>query len=188
MKNKIKNKLKTFFKCYLPGFILGWAKPATLNTYLNSTYYNGLNSTAQSQIVAKDFSIGSITYNNTDLGNQVKDENSTIWKGKIALITLSEYLRTNSIQSCNTFNLYRNNYNTCKNTTWMYINDSWWTLSSRVDTSNRVFNIHSGGHLDANGYIYAGNVSFAIRPTVYLNSEVTLTGSGTQSDPYVVNS
>lgn len=73
-----------------------WNKPATLNTYLNNTYYNVLNSTAQSQITAKDWSIGAITANNNDLADQINDESNTTWNGKIALLTVSEYIRTNS--------------------------------------------------------------------------------------------
>ena len=70
-----------------------WARPASLNTYLNSTYYNStyynsLNSTAQSQIVAKDFSIGAVTEDNNDLAAQVNDENSAKWNGKVALATV----------------------------------------------------------------------------------------------------
>ena len=53
-----------------------WARPATLNAYLNETYYNSLNSTAQSQIVAKDWSIGGIAMNNNDLVNQINEENN----------------------------------------------------------------------------------------------------------------
>ena len=73
-----------------------WNKPATLNTYLNNTYYNILNSTAQSQITAKDWSIGAITANNNDLADQINEESNTTWNGKIALLTVSEYIRTNS--------------------------------------------------------------------------------------------
>ena len=59
-----------------------WARPASLNTYLNGTYYNGLNSTAQSQIVAKDWSIGAVTYDNNNLATQINNENATKWNGK----------------------------------------------------------------------------------------------------------
>ena len=62
-----------------------WARPANLNTYLNSTYYNGLNSTAQSQIVAKDWSIGAVTWDNNNLATQITNENATKWNGKVAL-------------------------------------------------------------------------------------------------------
>ena len=56
-----------------------WARPASLNTYLNSTYYSKLNLVARNQIVAKDFSIGAVNYNDTNLANIINSENSEKW-------------------------------------------------------------------------------------------------------------
>ena len=163
-----------------------WARPATLNTYLNGTYYNGLNATAKSQIVAKDWSIGDVTYGNNDLADQINDENGTKWNGKVALVTMSEYLRSNNNKSsCGTFSLYNSNYSSCRNTNWMYINDSWWTLSPDADSAgNDVFVVGYGDF--GSGIGGAGRMNDAVRPVVYLSSEVTLSGSGTQSDPYQI--
>ena len=163
-----------------------WERPATLNTYLNGTYLNGLSSEAQSQIVASDYSIGAVTRNNNDLASQVNAENSKAWNGKIALPTLSEYLRTNSNSNCKTFSTYGNNYGTCRRTTWMYDSsvNNWWTLSPPSGTSSGVFLVLGSGYVNDN---YAGNASFAVRPALYLSSDVKLSGSGTQSDPYVVS-
>ena len=72
-----------------------------------------------------------------------------------------------------------------KNTTWMYINDYWWTLSPNSDNSYTVFCVESGSIHD---YYGADDTNTAVRPVLYLSSEITLTGSGTQSDPYVVSS
>ena len=38
MKNKIKNKLNNFFKCYLPGFILGIISACTISV-IAATYF-----------------------------------------------------------------------------------------------------------------------------------------------------
>ena len=165
-----------------------WARPASLNTYLNGTYYNGLNSTAQSQIVAKDWSIGAVVFYNSNMTNQIKNENGTKWNGKVALATVSEYIRSNSNKnSCGSFRLYYDNSSSCKNTTWMY-NSSisyWWTLSPSSGGSNYAFMVNSSGDVMNH---YVNIYSRAVRPALYLSSDVTLTGSGTQSDPYVVNS
>ena len=166
-----------------------WARPASLNTYLNSTYYNSLNATAQSQTTAKDWSIGVVTYDNNDLADQINDENGTKWNGKVALVTTSEYIRSNSDKSnCGSINLNNNN-NKCKKTTWMDKTGIyyWWLLSPDSASSTRAFMVYSNGNI---GYSYAdnaGNLDIGVRPALYLSSEVTLTGSGTQSDPYVVN-
>ena len=165
-----------------------WARPATLNTYLNNTYYNNLTVTAQSQIVAKDFSIGAVTWYSNDMNEQVKEENSKKWHGKIALLTASEYIRTNSNKSnCGTFNLYNRNYISCFNTGWMKslsVDGFWWTLSLE---DNYVL------HIDAtSGYINGeGVVSFdslMVIPVIYLSSDIKITGgTGAESSPYEIS-
>ena len=164
-----------------------WARPATLNTYLNETYYNGLNATAKSQIVAKDWSIGDVTYGNNDLADQINDENGTKWNGKVALATVSEYIRSNSNKnSCGTFSLNSSNRDSCRNTTWMGCSsESWWTLSPDADSAgNDVFAMGYGDF--GSGIGGASSTGDAVRPVLYLNSEISLTGSGTQSDPYQI--
>ena len=163
-----------------------WARPASLNTYLNGTYFNGLNNAAKSQIIAKDWSIGAGLYGDSNIINQINNENSKKWNGKIALVTMSEYVRSNSNKSsCGTFSLYNSNYNSCKNTTWMFYSINWWwTLSPRSGYSYYVFYVDRDGYLRNND---ADITDIAVRPALYLSSEVKLSGSGTQSDPYVVS-
>ena len=166
-----------------------WGRPASLNIYLNSTYYNGLNSTAQSQIVAKDWSIGSVTFGDSNMANTINNENSKKWNGKVALVTASEYVRSNSNRSsCGTVKQLLNAYSgQCKGTTWMYYSSGWWwTLSPYSNNSSDVFLVNSSsGNFDSD-FDYVSN-SYTVRPALYLSSEVTLTGSGTQVDPYVVS-
>ncbi len=158
-----------------------WARPASLNTYLNSTYYNGLNTTAQGQVVAKDFSIGAVTYNDTNLSNTISNENSKKWNGKVALATTSEYIRSNSNQSsCGTMNQVYSS-TSCGNTTWMNNSTYWWTLSPYSGYSYGVFYVGSGI-----GLKYAGT-SRGVRPVVYLSAEVQITGGdGSQNNPYTL--
>ena len=164
-----------------------WARPASLNTYLNGTYLNSLSSEAQGQIVASDFSIGAVIDNNNYLAGQVNTENSKTWNGKIALPTASEYLRTNSNSSCKTVRLYNSNYSTCANTTWMdesNIEDWWWTLSLLSGTSDSVFHVRSYGSVY---YSDAYSTVYAVRPAITLSSEVQITGgNGSQNNPYQI--
>ncbi len=163
-----------------------WNRPATLNTYLNGTYYNSLDSTDKSQIVASNFSIGGLSsLNNNNMSTQVSDENSILWNGKIALPTLSEYIRTNSDKNrCGTLSLMNSNYSSCVSKGWMDNNDYWWTLTPSSGDSSYVFLVRSSGNVRSS---FAYITSSAVRPTLYLSSEVKLSGSGTQSDPYVVS-
>ncbi len=162
-----------------------WARPASLNTYLNETYYNSLTNEAKNQIVSKDWSIGKVTYGNNNLAEQIKAENGSKWNGKVALVTASEYIRTNSDKTyCGSFSLIEDNYFGCQNKTWMYIDEYWWTLSPQSSNTSYSFLVNSYGIID-NGRV--STYDYAIRPAVYLSSDVTLTGSGTITDPYVVS-
>ena len=156
-----------------------WARPATLNTYLNWTYYNELNSTAQSQIFLHDWSIGMVSYGTSGLDNIVNAENSQKWNGKIALLTVSEYLRTNSNASCNS----TLSGGTCLNTTWVYSTvgrTQWWLLTV---TSDQVYWVPSGEM----GMYYAFSTVTNVFPALYLFSDIKITGgTGTQSNPYQI--
>ena len=169
-----------------------WASPATLNIYLNGTYYNGLTSTAQGQIIAKEWSIGAVTEDNNDLATQIINEKGTKWNGEVAIVTASEYIRTNSNKSsCGSFSLNNDNYRTCRNTTWMYYsNDYWWMLSPAVGYSGHSFAGSSNGNIQAFSVHFSGIVGShaAVRPALYLSSEVQITGGdGTQSNPYQIS-
>ena len=165
-----------------------WARPATLNTYLNGTYLNSLSSEVQNQIVASDYSIGEVNDFNNDLASQVNDENSTKWNGKIALPTLSEYLRTNSNLNCKTSSSNNGNSETCKNTTWMYASniDYWWTLSPCNRGDFYVIIVNSYGEVNCNDA--AGNSYIEVRPVITLSSKVQITGgTGSKSNPYILS-
>ena len=150
-----------------------WNRPASLNTYLNGDYYNSLTSTAQSQ---------EVTSGNNDMQDQISDEKAVTSKVKVALPTLSEYIRAGSNTSCKTFSTYQSKYITCINSDWMYINDNWWTLSPTSGYSNRVFNMDSIGFVSSGTANYA---NYAVRPAITLSSEVQITGgTGTELDPY----
>lgn len=164
-----------------------WARPLSLNTYLNGDYYNSLNSTAKSQIVSHSWKMGSVTNENGCLTDNVNSEGDIRWTGKVGLVTVSEYLRSSSnFGMCRTFALNNDNKSTCTNSNWM-VNSSygfWWTLSSLANDSYTVFYVHSDGGIytpDAN------NSGAAVRPALYLSSSVKLSGSGTLSDPYTIS-
>lgn len=153
---------------------------ATLNTYLNETYYNSLNSDAQNQIVSHEFSIGSTTKNGININN----ENSKKWTGKIALPTVSEYFRTNlDIFQCETYDY--NEYRDCIDTTWMVPTNGtvMWFLSP-VRNSTTVNILGYDGSMDGNNSYNTRGV----RPTLYLSSEIKITGgTGTSQDPYQIS-
>ena len=163
-----------------------WNRPASLNTYLNGDYYNSLTTTAQSQIVEATYYAGGVTYDNNDMQDQISDEKVTTSKVKVALPTLSEYLRANSNkEQCGTYSLTNDNYRTCKNSDWMFNSDYWWTLSPYSGSSDSVFGVDDYGYVSDG---IASNANAAVRPAITLSSEVQITGgTGTASDPYILS-
>ncbi len=163
-----------------------WTRPATLNTYLNDVYYNNIDIMSKSKIVSHTWNIGAITENNHDLDKQVKDENAVQWVGNIGLITASEYVRANTnVEQCgNLYDLYFNNNVICYVTNWMYISStSWWTISPVDSNSHQVISVFRSDYLGAIETIYSQNY---IRPVLYLSPDITLSGSGSKEEPYII--
>ena len=169
-----------------------WARPADLNTYLNSDYYNNLSVTAQSQIISHNWSIGQVIYDNNDLVAQVENENNEFWNGNIALPTISEFLRTNSNKSqCGTMMSFNNNWvhgsttgNLCKNTTWMVSSagsEIFWSL-----TKIGIANILPISNAEISDY-YNPYSTVNVKPSLYLSSDIKITGGdGSQNNPYTL--
>ena len=159
-----------------------WSRPATLNTYLNSSYYNTLSDDAKNQIKNHIFGIGSVAYNNTDLAGQITNENSKTWTGNIGLMSVSDYLKvSNNEEKCGNLNLNNQNYEICKQTNWMFINNYYWTITSNEGEYGGVYRISASGNISGDLIHEIGVV-----PSLYLKSDITLSGEGTTSNPYTI--
>ena len=162
-----------------------WNLPAPANTYLNSTYYNILTSTAQSQIITGTYYAGYVTWKNNDMKRQIYDEKQKTSNVKVALITASEFIRCNSNKSsCGTLSLHNSNYSTCKNTNWVNKNKiGWWTMTPSGN-GNEILVANNDStltrHVSMAKY-------YSYYPVVTLSSSVKITGgTGTQSNPYTL--
>lgn len=164
---------------------IDWAAPAGLNTYLNSNFYNTLSDKAKNLIVSHDFRIGGIDYDTAydgDVSKILEKEKSKIWKGKIGLCTLSDFY--------DSFNTKEISYGI---TSWLSTIEGdesyiWkWTMNPLLDeygTSVWTFSDYDiCDHGTNDGYSYA----WFTHPVVYINSNITLSGSGTKDDPFVIN-
>ncbi len=164
-----------------------WARPATLNTYLNEEYFNSLINEAQNQIINHIRYIGAIEYNNNDLASQISDEKSNEWFGNIGLVTASDVIRSNNdINLCGTLRLSNLvNYSICRDTTWMYSPYRWWTISPYFGYSNYVFYpIYDDRTMDNDR---VNSSVFTPRPAVYLSPNVKITGgTGAETDPFLL--
>jgi len=162
-----------------------WARPAPLNTYLNNDYYNSLSSEARNLIQTHTWAIGPVTYNNTDLAGQIASENGTTWTGNIGLMSASEVLRANTnISQCGNNSLNETNYSTCKPTNYIVPTSGYlWTVSPDASTAYIVFDVYSSGEVLST---FASN-SYGVLPALYLTSNITLEGEGTEVNPYTIN-
>ena len=161
---------------------------SSLNKYLNTIYLGTIQTNAD-KIVSHDFNIGGIVGDNNSNGKIdliLKEELNYKWNGKIALASVSDYLNANSNQSmCNSVVLQSKNYKTCVSTNWMYKSDkSWWLMSSYAysDYASYGFYVYSGGYLAS--FIAAD--SHGVRPSLYLSSDINLSGTGSELDPYII--
>ena len=152
-------------------------------TYLNGEYLESITENRE-KIENHDYGIGIVTFNNNDLQGQIASENNYKWNGSIGLISVSDYLKANSdMETCGTASTNNSASTTCRNTNWMYISGtSWWSLSPYAfsDFADAVFFVSTDGTL----YYRLARYSDGVRPAVYLTSSLSLSGSGSQSDPY----
>ena len=165
-----------------------WARPATLNTYLNGEYYNSLDSSIKDNIVSHTWGIGAPSFEDNqegEINKVIEDEKETTWNGSVGLISLSDYALANSnVASCESMMDLSMNSEMCRTTNWMHISGSyWWTISPHAVDSITVWRVDGDGSLYGTDARQSG---YAPRPAVYLKSDITLSGSGTSLDPFKI--
>ena len=154
-----------------------------LNIYLNSTYKNSLSDLSKVQTGMK-WNVGPAGLSNDTLTvTQLEDmEKAYTWIGDIALATKSEYIRAHGNSDCSNAKYLLDNYqnDTCKTTNYLYKSGYWyWLLSPR--SNNAYHNFAEGaGYLFTNSSFYSDDCS--VRPVLYLKSNITLTGNGTNDE------
>ena len=97
-----------------------------------------------------------------------------IYTTKVGLITADEVSMAGGV------------YGTSNSSYYLYTGQYYWTMSPSGFTSTgtaRVFCVISTGNLSSHHVAYARGV----RPVLNLSADITLTGEGTQSNPYVVS-
>ena len=118
-------------------------------------------------------------------------ERTTTWQGYVALPYVTDWAYASSTAGCDT-NMQQKGTNyvyLCKDNNWMHYgtanSDSPWMLSPFA-ISGEPYNAWNISYMGSVGgeYVYAPRTVF---PTVYLNSNIEITGgSGTGSDPYTL--
>jgi len=161
---------------------------AYLNTYLNTEYYNTLSSEAKSQIDYHLWNIGLIADKGPTFETDVEQEKAYKWRGKVGLVNPTDYIKASTDAGCTRLSDGRyvsDGY--CKNNNYLE-KGSYWTISPLSYGFSFIWNLHGDGKFGtsvANGD-YGTNLHMVF-PVIYLTSDISLSGSGTQADPYTIN-
>ena len=197
---KIENRIKLIKdqsignKYWDTGDSNNWARPATLNTELNTTYLNSLDSTTQSMIGNTKYYLGG--YSNSSIQKDImyqyerkingntyyNGSNPNSFIGKLALMYASDYGYAAS-DEC-TQNVYNYDNATCKNNNWLFKGNNEWILPQIANHYSYAFYFVSDGRVSNDR---VSTFQHAVRPVLYLISSVQITGgNGTSTDPYVM--
>ena len=173
-----------------------WARPATLNTELNTTYLNSLDSTSKNMLSNTKYYLGG--YNNISQiqkdvmykyerkingSTYYNGSNPNSWVGKLALMYASDYGYAASDECTQTLVNYNNA--TCKNNNWLFKGNDEWILLQDADGSYYAFYVDSVGRV-INHDVF--DYQLAFRPVLYLISSAQITGgNGTIGSPYTLS-
>ena len=173
-------------------------KDAELNTYLNNTFYNQLSKEYKNLIANHTYNVGPVlaaydgNINDEPTSTLIQEEQAIKWTGNIGLINISEYLLANSNQnSCGTIGTTTQNIEICKTTNWIQqivenTNHKYaWAISATANYVQYVQYIFNDFIIENRNT--ASDDYLEVIPVLYLNSNITLSGSGTQSNPYQIN-
>lgn len=168
-------------------------KDAELNNYLNTSYYNSFNEKDKKKIIEGTFYYGGLMDRNVNysISTTLTNIKRHLWNGKIGLIDMSDYLLANSSSNCNTIKNACNNSN-CRNTNWLDTNYDFWTITPAgtiwVDSSGEnstLFSILASPKIPCSSFEKPAS-SINVRPVIYLSSDITLSGSGSEKNPYII--
>ena len=183
---------------------------ASLQKTLNGDYLNGSgnytsdgikNDTTRNMIANVTWKLGgSSTYDDVtasmfyerERGTTVYSGRPTTWQGEIALMYPSDYGyatsggATTNREACLAKELISwdsSSFSDCKNNDWLFNSTTQWTLTPVSSYSGYVSGVRSNGFV----YYFDANVSYGVRPSVYLASNVSISGGdGTMNSPYAL--
>lgn len=105
------------------------------------------------------------------------------WEGKIGLIYPSDYGYAADLGSCEDVVLKSYNNNQCTSNNWLFNQKPYWCITASSDNATETNIVVYEGSF---GSTYSSN-NIAVRPTFYLNSDVSIaSGTGTSADPYIL--
>ena len=191
-------------KCEDSGKYLNDWTGATLNTYLNTTYYNTLSTDAKNMIGTTKYYLGG--YNAFEITNdtmwQYERKNDANRSGyyygsnlvmqndaskKIALMYASDYgYASSNVCKYTCSNRLDCDDSQCDSTNWLYSGNDEWLLPQGSDFSSEAFMVYSSGLVGSNNSVFL--YEYAVRPVLSLSSNVKISsGEGTSQKPYTLS-
>ena len=179
---------------------------SSIKIYLNEDYYtNNMNETAKGQMTSHSFNIGAVEYLNNSgaeadsIEKNIAGEKKYQWTGNVGLANVSDILKASTNPLCKSVTdnfgklMQDSPVITCDSNYLFEIPDmtGYWAInaSSRESGgfSDRAWNAARASGLVGLAYGNAYyDVNNAPRPVVFLKAETTLSGEGTQSNPYII--
>ena len=182
-----------------------WSE-ATLQNYLNGEYYNSFDSSFKSLIGETYWNLGGASdytsasnglashFYGYERGTTVYSGRPTYWIGKIGLMYPSDYGyatsggTTTNRTSCLAKEMTHwdsSSYSECKNNDYLYNSSlAQWTMTTDTNFHSAVFGVFINAIVGTSDTVG----SYAVRPTVYLNSSVLIvSGDGSQGNPYILS-
>ena len=161
---------------------------STVRDVLNNTYYNSLTSTWRNKIATYTWKVGGMAWSTTNIAKQYyntevgSSSSSTTDNMKVGLMYVSDYGYSMDPRSW-TYVMY--SYRDYEKDNWLVSGKSEWFISRIEGYGNRAFYLSNSGDVPNNQLITMEKI---IRPTFYLNSNITYTGgTGTSTDPIRIN-
>ncbi len=174
---------------------------SSIKIYLNEDYYvNNINGEAKEKMTPHAFNIGAVDRldqsgeENDSIEKNIEGEKMYTWAGNVGLANVSDILRASTNSLCTSASTSFSDSGACNSN---YLLDrgtasslSYWTINA--------FSRESGGGSDT---VWVGSVNsssaivgrsladyslYALRPVVFLKADTTLSGEGTQSNPYTI--
>ena len=162
-------------------------KEATLNTYLNNEWYNSLDSNVKKYIEEKYWDVGPVGYDMSSIAQNMQEASAYRWKGKIALISVVDYVKASNNSACVSAGAYRSTsacYNNSQSHNYLTSTKQSWLLSpfshSAADAIWYMFSTTSIRQNNASSLI-------SFYPSFYLSSDIKLCGEGTEANPYSIS-
>ena len=175
---------------------------SSIKIYLNEDYYtNNINSTAKGQMTSHSFNIGAVERLDQSgaeadsIEKNIAGEEMYTWTGNVGLANVSDILKASTNPLCTSATTSMNGTNECNSN---YLLDRG-TASSLYYWTINAFSSESGGNSDGVWYglvsssvAHVGhNIAYyssnnAPRPAVFLKSDITLNGSGSSEDPFII--